>query len=278
MLGASSPRLFLGVALVLFALPAVMDLARTSWQTEAGSLAPIILTLGIFSLWQEMAKARQLATPGSLAIAMPALLMSCLLLFFASAIAMASLSAVAVWSGGVAVLYAAFGRLVLQRCAFPLAFLAMMIPLPYSLSISANAALRNLVADQAVSLATFAGIDAAIEHGTIIVGQYVLAIENACSGANSTLSLVSLSVLYAYWIRNKSVVRAWVAGALAIPIAISANIGRVVALMALVESRGSSVLSTALHPLAGLLSFMFAASILLTIDFFAARFIGPRHT
>lgn len=187
---------------------------------------------------------------------------------------MASLSALAVWAGGVSLIYAIYGLPVLRKCLFPLAFLAMVIPLPYTLSMSANAALRGFVAEQAVALGILVGLDAAIERGTIIAGPYVLAIENACAGANSTLSLVSISVLYAYWIRNHSALRAWLAGALAVPIAMSANIGRVTALMALVEWRGSSVLSTILHPLSGLVSFTLAVGLLLLIDRIAVFLTG----
>ncbi len=253
-------------AFLLFAAPAVADLARTSWQTEAGSLAPLVLTLGGFALWREVLIARPLSQRGSPAIWVSSLLIASLLLIFASAITMASLSALAVWAGGVSLIYALYGLPVLRKCLFPLGFLAMVIPLPYTLSMPANAALRGFVAEQAVALGTFVGLDAAIERGTIIAGPYVLAIENACAGANSTLSLVSISVLYAYWIRNHSTLRAWLAGALAVPIAMSANIGRVVALMALVEWRGSSVLSTILHPLSGLVSFTLAIGLLLLID------------
>lgn len=267
-------RLLLAGAFVVFASPAVADLAQTSWQTEAGSLAPLVVTLGGFALWREISVSRGLSRPGSAAIWVPVLAVASLVLIFASAITMASLSALAVWAGGVALLYAVYGLPVLRRCAFPLGFLAMVIPLPYSLSMAANAALRSFVAEQAVALGTLVGVDAALEQGTIIAGPYVLAVENACSGANSTLSLVSISVLYAYWIHNHSALRAWFAGALAIPIAMSANVGRVVALMALVEWQGSSVLSTILHPLSGLVSFTFAVALLLLFDRIAVAFSG----
>ncbi len=214
---------------------------------------------------------RSQTEPGHVAIWLPLLLVSLFALIFSSAIAMASMGAFAVWTGGVAVFYALHGGQVVRRCAFPLAFLAMAIPLPYSLSMTANAALREFVAEQAVDFGAGIGLDAAIEHGAIIIGPYVLAIENACTGANSTLSLVAISVLYAYWVRSRSILSAGVIAALAIPIAMAANIGRVVGLMALVDWRGSSVLSTFLHPLSGFVSFTIAVGLLLALDHSARR-------
>ena len=256
----------LSAAFALFAGSAVVDLVRTNWRSDTGSLAPIVLALGGYTLWRDYSRSRGSARPGSAMIWIPILLLAALLLVFASAIAMASLGALAAWLAGVAVLYALFGKEVVRRCAFPLIFLAMVVPLPYTLSMPANAALRGFVADWAVAIAAWLGMNVAQDPGVVIVGPYELAIENACAGANSTLTLVSLSVLYAYWIRTRSVARAWFAGALAIPIAMAANIGRVIALMALVQWQGSAILETAIHPISGFVSFALAAALLLGVD------------
>ncbi|MFN4019886.1 MAG: exosortase/archaeosortase family protein [Erythrobacter sp.] len=255
----------------LFASPAAIDLIRTTWRTEAGSLAPIVVALGGYTLWRDLDAARGLSRPGSPAVWIFILIAATAILLFASAAAVPSLGAIAVWLGGVAALYALHGQEVLRRLIFPLVFLLMIVPLPYSLSIAANGHLRTFVAGNAVALARMSGIDAAVGHGIVAVGPYVLAIENACAGANSTLTLVSISVLYAYWVHQRSPLRAWFAGALAIPIAMAANIARVVALLALVEWQGSAILSTAVHPLSGFVSFLFAAGMLWVCDRAAMR-------
>jgi exosortase len=267
----------LPIAFVLFAASAAVDLMRTSWRSEAGSLAPIVLALGGYTLWRDFSRSRGLAQPGKAIIWLPILAQASVFLIFGSAIAMASLGALAAWLAGVAVLYALNGWQVIRRCAFPLIFLALVVPLPYTLAMPANAALRAFVAERAVALAAWLGMNVAQEPGVVIVEQYVLAIENACAGANSTLTLVSLSVLYAYWIRTRSVARAWLAGALAIPIAMAANIGRVVALMAMVQWQGSAILDTAIHPLSGFISFALAATLLVWVDRAANQFARYRQ-
>ena len=261
----------------LFAAPALIDMIHTTWRTEAGSLAPIVMALGGYTLWRDLEQARGFSAPGRASIWLPPMLVAAAMLIFASATAIPSLGALAVWLGAVATLHAIHGHQVLRRCAFPLAFLFMLVPLPYSLSIAANGWLRDFIAQHAVYAASLLGIDAAIDPGIVVVGPYILAIENACAGANSTLTLVSISVLYAYWVHQRSMLRAWGLGALAIPIALAANIGRVVVLLALVEWRGSAILSTALHPLSGFISFAIAAALLWLCDRIAIRWLDGRR-
>ncbi len=264
-------RIWIIASFALFASPAAIDLMRTTWRTEAGSLAPIVIALGGYTLWRDLGQARDLSRPGSPDVWIVVLVVATTILLFASAAAIPSLGAIAVWLCGVATLYALHGPAVLRRCIFPLVFLMLTVPLPYTLSIAVNGHLRAFVAENAVALATMSGIEAAVGPGIVAVGPYVLAIENACAGANSTLTLVSISVLYAHWVHQRSALRAWFAGALAIPIAIAANIARVVSLLALVEWQGSAILSTAVHPLSGFVSFLFAASMLWICDRTAVR-------
>ena len=54
------------------------------------------------------------------------------------------------------------------------------------------------------------------------------------------------------------------------------NIGRVVALMALVRWQGSAILDTAIHPLSGFISFSLAAFLLFWIDRAASLFARHR--
>lgn len=259
------------LAFAVFSGSAVIDLAQSTWQSDAGSLAPIIIALGSVALWRDFQKARRHVKLGSATLWGPALALASALSIFASAIGNASFGAIALWVAGVAVFYAYFGAEVTLRCAFPLLFFAMIVPLPYSLSVLANAELRNFVAEQAVAVSALVGLNVAASPGVIIVGPYELAIENACTGTNSTLSLIAISVLYSYWVRERGWHLAWLICVLAVPIAMMANIGRVVTLVALVQSAGSAVLSTVLHPISGLISFSFAAILLLIADGLIAR-------
>ena len=138
--------------------------------------------------------------------------------------------------------------------------------MPYSLSLPLTLRLREAIADWATDLALFVGMDVALDRDTIIVGGYELAVDTACSGLNSTLSLAAIGLLYAYWSRDHGWWRMAIIGILSTPIALAANILRVIVLMGLVSSTGLNVLSSQLHPLAGIVSFIGAMLMLWTAD------------
>ena len=251
---------------VVFALPALVALSRGAWRSEAGSLAPIVIALGGWTLWQAFREHREVAAPGSPVVWAPILGSAIILSAFAAAIAMASLQTLAVWLGCVAAFYAVFGKAMVRACAFPLLFLGLTIPLPFSLSMPLNAALRAWVADRAVGWGSSIGLDAALEQGNVIVGQYVLGIENACAGASSTLSLIAIGLLYAFWVMRGGWVPMVIVALASVPIAMAANVARVVALMAMVAASGTGVLDTWLHPVSGLISFSIALALLVIVS------------
>jgi len=125
-----------------------------------------------------------------------------------------------------------------------------------------NAALREWVSENAVQLAATLGMNVAVASDGIIIDQYKLAVENACAGMSSTLSLVAICLLFAYWVRGASPKTALGLAAIAIPIALTTNVLRVVLLLLLVSHFGSSILDTLVHPLSGLISFGVAAILL----------------
>lgn len=253
----------IALGFVLFAIPAVIGLADQAWQSEAGSLAPIILALAGWTLWHACRAHPELRRAGRRAIWLPAMVAAILAMIVGSALGFAALMALSAWVAGVAALYAALGGAVLRKAALPVLLLAMVVPLPYVLSMHANAVLRDGLSHAAVASGAALGLDVALDQGAIAVDQYLLLIENACAGANSTLSLIAIGVLLAYWIGAGSKARILTLSLLAIPIALLANLGRVVALMGLTSWVGVGVLETAIHPLSGILSFTFALGLLL---------------
>jgi|GEM_PF-2588783 len=252
------------ISALIFLAPALLALVRESWTTEAGSMAPIVILLGVWTIYNALRTrpGGQVETSGSLGIWIALMVPILCVYVFAQAIQMTALMAMAAWCGMVATLYGWFGGAAIRRCAVPLLFTALCVPLPYALSVTLNAKLRNWTSEQAVRLADTFGLDAAIGQGDVIMGPYVLAVENACAGTSTTLSLVAIGVLYAYWMRKAGPVTVLGVIALAVPIALVANIFRVVGLLGLVSAFGASVLDTVIHPLSGVLSFGIAAVLL----------------
>lgn len=259
------------VGLAIFSAPALTALVGQAWQTEAGSLTPLVLCVGLWSLYHRARMNADLAEAGSLVAWGLAMVVLTPVYAIASLVDIAPAMALCIWLGGVTTFYALYGWAIVRRCAVPLLLLGLIVPVPYSMSLSMNVLLRDWLSDGAVSLGSLLGLSAAQESGTIIVKQYVLAVENACAGVNSTLSLVAVGLLLAHWVSGASTRRAIVIALLAIPVALVGNLLRVVALMAIVSAWGAGLVDTMLHPMSGLLSFGFALAILAGLMWVTAR-------
>ena len=260
------------VCAAFFAAPTLIALSQQAWTSEAGSLAPLILVLGLWTLWHAVQRHRDKVSEGSLIIWLAVLAPAIVIMLFASLINMAPLMALATWAVLSATFYALLGWKIVKLCAVPLAFLGLVVPLPFTLSAPANAVLRESISGASVDMARAIGMSAAKGQGQIAIDQYVLAVENACAGASSTLSLVAIGLLFAYWISSAGLGRTLAIAVLAIPIALIANVLRVVGLLWLTSAFGSAILDTAIHPLSGVLSFMIAFILLVC----AALVLGVR--
>ena len=172
--------------------------------------------------------------------------------------------------------YVRCGATTTRRCLVPWLLLLLVVPLPFALSLDLNVILRRELSVAAVALASWLGMNAALEWHFIIVGPYVLAVENACAGANSTITLVTLALLYGFWTGSGR--WAWILlfALLAVPVAMVANVIRIVLLMASVDLAGAAILETSWHPIAGLVSFGIACLLLFAID--AMLHAGRRFT
>lgn len=257
----------LPAGMLVFCAPAGFALARQHWNSDTGSLTPLILLLGIWTLSRTIQGNIGLAKPGPALITVLAGLFTVALLYLtASAIGIVLLMAVCAWAGCVLAIWSWLGAPLLMACRFPLVFLGLAVPLPYSISVIMAERLRIFMAENAVGMADALGLDIAIDRSNIFVGQYRLAVEAACAGTSSTISLVAFVLLFTYWYSRRDWRRTIVSVLLAIPIALSANVLRVLALIIAVNGFGAPVLNTILHPITGIISFSFALALFLATD------------
>ena len=263
---------WLVLAGLVWVVPAVLLLARTTWQTDAGSIGPLTLLLGLGVLAQEVRGLPAGLRPGSGALSGVLLLVAVTLYLVACVLSFAMLAVAAAWLGLVVVLYALSGAGALRRCWFPLAYLLLVLPLPYTLTYSAAARLGGWLALGAVRLLRVIGLDVAVKGSTVFVDQYELVVEQACAGLSSTVSLVAIGVIYARWVHRARPLRLGLLAVLAVPVAFLANQIRVAGLVYAVHRKGSSVLATSLHPLSGLVSFALALGLVMLVD----RLLGRR--
>ncbi len=253
-----SQRILFALSVLAWLAPACLSLMQQTWRSEAGSLAPLLLALGGWTLYVCRQRSAELAARPNLTGPFLALVSLIPIYVFASAIDMVALLAIIAWAGGILVFYAWNGAALTRACAFPLAFLGLVVPLPYSLSVPANVILRQSMAEASSGVARMLEMETAVDRHSIFIDQYQLNLDTACAGLSSTMSLVAIGMLFAFWVKEAGHSRYLFAVLVAVPIALMANILRIIALLAGVRLIGPEILGSFVHPLSGVLSFGFA--------------------
>lgn len=131
-----------------------------------------------------------------------------------------------------------FGPAVTRALWFPLAYLLYMIPLPKISIIYITFWLKLLVASLATDIVDAAGIPVLLDGAYLTLPNGVIEIENACSGLRSLIALTALGAVYAY-LTPLSTPRKWMLLVASVPLAVAANLVRVVAMVLVSYHYGS---------------------------------------
>lgn len=146
-----------------------------------------------------------------------------------------------------------FGTHLTKAIAFPLAFLAFMIPIPLGFVEGLIMALRRVSTVATAYLLPLLGVPVFSEATTLHIARASLEVADACSGFSTLYAALAVGCLTAYTARTPARRLLVLVGAA--PIAVIANILRVTALALLVNWQGSDVLATSLHEISGLVTF-----------------------
>lgn len=143
---------------------------------------------------------------------------------------------------------------------FPLAFLAAALPIPLGMTEQIHMQLRLFTTAATALLVPMLGIPVFAEGTTLHLPVGPLEIADACSGFSTLYAAGAVACLTAYstpgWRRRALVLLS------AAPLAIAANILRIVFLAALVVWQGAEVLETFIHPLSGMMTFALALPVI----------------
>lgn len=261
--------------LVLF-VPTFYDAAMSFWQTDENAHGPIILAVIVWLIWTKRAElldAKSVPAPGSGI----ALLVFGLLLYVlgrSQQIALFEIGSLTPVLGGA--LLALRGWKVLRAFAFPLLFVAFMLPLPGTFTDALTGPLKQQVSAIAEQILYVAGYPIARNGVVLTVGQYEMLVADACSGLNTMFSLSALGVLFMYLTARKSLLHNALMLASILPIAFIANVVRVLVLILITFHYGDEAGQGYLHGSAGIVLLMAALAALLLLDTILARIIKPR--
>lgn len=250
----------LAVGLAVLGALTIQDLVRQSWSGEFGAYGPIVLVTGAWLLWRRLPSMIEAAEPGNLIVTLAVIIPSLASFVFGRAYDFVTFETAGLFGVFMAILYAKFGLRVMAREWFPLLYLAFVIPPPNTLLSQLTAPLKEFVSWAATSALAAFGLPVAREGVTIFVAQYQLLVEDACSGMNSIVGLTAVSLLYIYLVRGSNILYSIALTVLVIPIAIVANILRIMVLILLTYYAGNDVAQGFLHFTAGI--FLFAVAIL----------------
>lgn len=258
-------------ALVLLAVfaPALATLARAWSAAEHQSHGFLVPIVAVFA-------ARSLAARGPAAHpdARGAVLLLAALAVYAFGAAAGSPTALGLALCGAiagAVWYLR-GVAWLRRLAFPLGYLLFLVPLPPSWVAALVVPLLEFVTAGSVGLLRAVGMGVERQGNVIVLpGGESLFVAEACSGLTSLVTLVPIAVLIA-WLAPLSNRRRVALVALVVPIAMGANLLRVVGTVLGTEAFGARALTDEpVHSLVGLSVYVVSCLALLAL----ARAFAP---
>jgi exosortase len=236
------------------------DLARDLWESEDNShgfLVPVFVT---FVLWHERSRYRPVPqAPSGLGLAINLFSLTLLIGgtlgadYFTARFSLCTLLA------GIVVYLS--GWKMLRAVAFPLAYLALMIPLPNIIHNQITFPMQLLASRIAETLISLTGVPVFREGNLLRVPFYSVEVVQACSGIRSLLSLVALGAAYAYAAETRSWLRVMLV-ILMLPIAIFTNAVRIMSACLLGYKVGPEWAEGFVHLFSGWLIFVVALTLL----------------
>jgi exosortase B len=255
----------LGLA-VLF-VPTFYDLFTGAWVGEEQGHGPIIFGLAlwlIYRKWPEMLEAT--TPPRSSWTGWPILVAGLLAHMLGRSQKILMLEVMAIILVMMATLLVKRGGRALRMLWFPFFFMIFMIPLPAEFVAAVTMPMK-----MAVSWATehilFAFGYPISRSGVILqIGQYQLLVADACAGLQTLLTLEALGLFYLNLMRHPSAFRNIGLALFIVPISFSANVIRVIVLTLITYYFGDAAGQGFLHGFAGMVLFVTALVLILSID------------
>ena len=267
------------VICIAFAVPTLIRLANQSWSMEIGAHGPIVLATGLWVLtrcdWSPR-PASEISHPLSVALGGIAMAASLAIYVFGRAYDYLIFEAAGLYGALLSFLALTLGFKTVLRNAFPLVYLAFLIPIPGWIIDAITAPLQHFISYAATGILRFFEYPVSRTGVAIEVGQYRLLVEQACSGMNSIIGLTAVTLFYIYVLHRASWKYALLLGAMILPVAIFVNFIRVMVLILVTYHYGDAVAQGIFHNTAGMVLFAFALGLIFLIDFTLRKALGGR--
>lgn len=261
--------LILGLAVL--AIPVLVQLGEQAWTLETGVHGPLILATWLWLLYRGYDENRSSVAPGSLTVALCAIVPALVLFVAAWAFDFISLYVAATIVIAIAILYLELGAAAARAMWFPLTYGLFLVPPPgYAVDV-VTLPIKTAISNVVTGVLSGAGYPVVRSGVSIYISQYQLLVEDACSGLQSLFSLMALGLFYVYLMHRSEWRYALVLALFIIPAAIFANFVRVLAIILLTYYFGDEVAQGMLHTSTGMLLFVVTLLAVFLLD----RLLAP---
>lgn len=255
----------LGLA-ILF-VPTFYDLFTGAWIGEEQGHGPIIFGLALWLIYRKWTAMLAATTPAAASwTGWPVLVLGLLAHLVGRSQTILMLEIASIILVMAAVLLVKRGASALRVLWFPFFFMLFMVPLP-SEFVTAVTMPMKMAVSWATEHVLFAFGYPISRAGVILqIGQYQLLVADACAGLQTLLTLEALGLFYLNLMRHPSAVRNIGLALFIIPISFSANVIRVIVLTLITYYFGDAAGQGFLHGFAGMVLFVTALLLILSID------------
>lgn len=254
----SSTRLFALLGMGVIAIPTLLRIARDHWGSQEGSQGPIILATGIWLFWRSRKVLLRESRPLAEAVWVLPVIPLVLIYAFARVYRILPLESAVVYLLTILIAVLYLGPALVRRFWFPFAYLAFLIVPPAILTAELTQPLKIAISAIAVKVLYALGYPVAASGAIIQIGPYELLVRYACAGLGSLLTLCAVGLFYVHLCRETGMRFGAALLVAIVPVAVLANLVRVLIIILLTWYFGAAVGEGVAHELAGLLMFCVA--------------------
>jgi len=271
----------LGLGASALAVPTLIENVQQNWSLDQSAEGPLVFAVGLWLLFRRWPAMRAAAAPPlgavSRGLALGLWVATSLVYVLGRAGGQYIAESYALYGFFLIGVFAAFGTRGLKAGGFPLVFLIFALPVPFFISHALTTHLRLSITQAVVKLFETFGFEIEKDGLTIMIDQYQLAVEDACSGMNSLFSLSAMGLVYLYLRRpGRPIYLTLMLGPI-IGFAIFSNFVRIAVLVLITHLYGDAVAQSLLHETTGFIIFAVALSGIFLVDALAAPWL-PRRT
>lgn len=266
------------IGLLCMYLPTFFHLSETIWTSDEQAHGPLVIMIVAYLFWSKREQFSQPVKSHHTVIGALFLLIGSLTYIIGRSQEVMVLDVASIIPVLMGLMLIKHGPVALKHFWFPLFFLFFLIPLPGSLLDAVTLPMKVAVSYVASSVLYLLDYPIARSGVVLHIGPYQLLVADACAGMHTLISLEAMGLLYLNLVKHDSFLRNLTLGILIIPISFTANVIRVMSLVLITYYFGDEVGQGFIHGFAGMLLFIVALILIMSIDSLIQYFVSKKQS